>query len=176
MKSNVKSAPAKGSKAYQFVVSRSKGAEYETDGLREEFVYRDLGLADASNGDFHAHIIKAKHLHGGHNGLHRHVVGLQFAMVLKGWVSFYYEDQGEIRYEQGDAVTIPGNTLHELREYSEDLELLELDNLQGVQGLKALRVGINVTSKALAQLARGDRGGSTFATFPHVLRLHECLN
>ena len=126
MKSNVKSAPDKGSKAYQFVVSRSKGAEYETDGLREEFVYRDLGLADASNGDFHAHIIKAKHLHGGHNGLHRHVVGLQFAMVLKGWVSFYYEDQGEIRYERGDAVTIPGNTLHELREYSEDLELLEL--------------------------------------------------
>jgi quercetin dioxygenase-like cupin family protein len=76
--------------------------------------------------DFHAHIIKAKHLHGGHNGLHRHVVGLQFAMVLKGWVSFYYADHGEFRYEQGDAVTIPGDTLHELREYSEDLELLEL--------------------------------------------------
>lgn len=126
MKSNVKSASAKDSQEYQFVVSRSKGAEYETDGLREEFVYRDLGLADASHGDFHAHIIKAKHLHGGHNGLHRHVVGLQFAMVLKGWVSFYYADKGEFRYEQGDAVTIPGDTLHELREYSEDLELLEL--------------------------------------------------
>lgn len=126
MKRNAKSAPAKESQGYQFVVSRSKGSEYETDGLREEFAYRDLGLADATHGDFHAHIIKAKHLNGGHNGLHRHLVGLQFAMVLKGWVSFFYADQGEIRYEQGDAVTIPGNTLHELREYSEDLELLEL--------------------------------------------------
>ncbi|MBL27846.1 MAG: cupin [Rhodospirillaceae bacterium] len=112
---------------YKFVVSRAKGAEYETDGLREEFVYRDLGFADATLGNCHAHIIKAKHLHGGHNGLHRHVVNWQFAMVLKGWVSFYYRDRDEeIRYEEGDAVTIPGNTLHELREYSEDLELLEI--------------------------------------------------
>ena len=126
MKNNGKSASAKASEGYQFVVSRSEGAEFETDGLREEFVYRDLGLADATNGDFHAHIIKARHLNGGHNGLHRHLVGLQFAMVLKGWVSFYYAEHGEFRYEQGDAVTIPGDTLHELRDYSEDLELLEL--------------------------------------------------
>jgi quercetin dioxygenase-like cupin family protein len=113
-------------KTYRFTVSRAEGAEYETDGLREEFVYRDLGVADATGGDIHAHIIRAKHLHGGHNGLHRHVVDFQFALVLKGWVSFYYEDHGEIVYRQGDAVTIPGNTLHELREYSEDLELLEV--------------------------------------------------
>jgi quercetin dioxygenase-like cupin family protein len=126
MSNTLNPGPAKGSQEYRFVVSRSTGAEYETDGLREEFVYRDLGLADATHGDFHAHIIKAKHLHGGHNGLHRHLVNLQFAMVLKGWVSFYYADHGEFRYEQGDTVTIPGNTLHELREYSEDLELLEL--------------------------------------------------
>ena len=112
--------------AYRFTVSRADGAQYETDGLREEFVYRDLGVADATKGDVHAHIIRAKHLHGGHNGLHRHVVGFQFALVLKGWVSFYYEDHGEVLYRKGDAVMIPGNTLHELREYSEDLELLEI--------------------------------------------------
>lgn len=126
MNKNANAAPAKEPQEYRFVVSRSKGAEFETDGLREEFVYRDLGLADATHGDFHAHIIKARHLEGGHNGLHRHLVGLQFAMVLKGWVSFFYAEHGEVRYEQGDAVTIPGKTLHELRDYSEDLELLEL--------------------------------------------------
>ncbi len=111
---------------YDFTVSREEGAEYETDGLREEFVYRDLGVADASHGDIHAHVIKAKHLNGGHNGLHRHVVDFQFAMVLEGWVSFFYKDKGEITYRKGDAVTVPGNTMHELREYSEDLELLEI--------------------------------------------------
>lgn len=126
MKKNVSSPATKESRSYRFVVGRAKGAEFETDGLREEFVYRDLGLADATHGDFHAHIIKAKHLNGGHNGLHRHFIDLQFLMVLKGWVSFAYPDQGEIRYERGDAVTVPGNTLHELLDYSEDLELLEL--------------------------------------------------
>jgi len=122
---------------YKFVVSRAKGAEYESDGLREECLYRDLGFAEATRGDCHAHIIKARHLHGGHNGLHRHVVNWQFAMVLKGWVSFYYRDRDEeIRYEEGDAVTIPGNTLHELREYSEDLELLEITSPAVYQTIK----------------------------------------
>ena len=64
MKSNVNSAAAEESQGYRFVVSRSKGSKYETDGLRQEFVYRDLGLADATHGKFHAHIIKAKHLDG----------------------------------------------------------------------------------------------------------------
>ena len=126
MSKNVNSTPARASREYQFVVGRAKDSEFETDGLREEFAYRDLGLADATHGEFHAHIIKAKHLNGGHNGLHRHHIDLQFLLVLKGWVSFRYVEQGEIRYEQGDAVTIPGNTLHELLDYSEDLELLEL--------------------------------------------------
>jgi len=115
-----------GDKDYDFTVSRAEGADYETDGLREEFTYRDLGVADATGGDIHAHITKAKHLNGGHNGLHRHVVDFQFAMVLEGWVSFFYKDHGEITYRKGDTVTVPGNTMHELREYSEDLELLEI--------------------------------------------------
>lgn len=110
----------------RFTVSRAKRAEYETDGLREEFLYRDLGVADATDGTVHAHIIKAKHLNGGHNGMHFHVVDWQFAMVLKGWVTFFYKDHGLIKYEAGDAVTVPGGTLHELRDYSEDLELLEI--------------------------------------------------
>ncbi len=153
MKRNVNSVSAKEPKAYRFVVSRSKGAKFESDGLREEFAYRDLGLAEASHGKFHAHIIKAKHLDGGHNGLHRHVVDLQFAMVLKGWVSFYYAEHGEIRYGQGDAVTIPGKTLHELRDYSEDLELLEL------------------TSPAVYKTVRED--GSEMATPGQKVRIEE---
>lgn len=110
----------------RLTVSRAAGAAYETDGLREEFVYRDLGAADATGGEVHAHIVKAKHLRGGHNGMHRHVVGFQFAMVLEGWVSFFYEGHGEIVYRKGDAVTVPGGLLHELRDYSADLELLEI--------------------------------------------------
>ena len=92
---------------YRFVVSRAEDAEFETDGLREEFIYRDLGVADGTQGHIHAHIIKAKHLEGGHNGLHKHVVDWQFAMVLKGWVSFFYEDYGLFKYEQGDSVLVP---------------------------------------------------------------------
>lgn len=115
-----------GAADYRLTVSRAAGAAFETDGLREEFVYRDLGAADATRGDLHAHIIKAKHLRGGHNGLHRHIVDFQFAMVLEGWVGFFYEGRGEITYRKGDSVVVPGGVLHELRDYSEDLELLEI--------------------------------------------------
>lgn len=115
-----------GPEDYQFVVNRAEDAEYVTDGLREEFVYRDLEVADATGGQLHAHIIRAKHLEGGHNGMHRHIVDWQFAMILKGWVSFYYEPHGLIRYEAGDSLFVPGRTLHELRDYSEDLEILEV--------------------------------------------------
>lgn len=105
-------APRPGeTRPYRFVVTRAKGAQYDTDGLREEFVYRDLGVTDAT---------------GGHNGLYRHVVEFQFTLVLEGWVSVYYESHGEIVYRKGDAVTISGNTVHEQRDYSEDLELLEI--------------------------------------------------
>ena len=121
-----KATPATGPEAYGFTVSLAKDAAYETDGLREEFTYRDLGVAEATEGRVHAHIIRAKHLNGGHNGLHRHVVDWQFAMVLKGWVSFFYEDRGEIKYVAGDSVLVPGNIVHELRDYSNDLELLEM--------------------------------------------------
>ena len=44
MKAGVKSSAVKGAEKYRFVIGRSKGAEFETDGLREEFAYRDLGL------------------------------------------------------------------------------------------------------------------------------------
>ncbi len=115
-----------GAEKFRFTVSRAGEDRFETDGLRDEFVYRDLGTADATGGAVHAHVIKAKHLRGGHNGLHRHVVDFQFALVLEGWVSFFYADHGEITYRKGDAVTVPGGTLHELREYSENLELLEI--------------------------------------------------
>jgi quercetin dioxygenase-like cupin family protein len=153
MKKEVDAVPGKRAQRYRLVIGRSKDAEFETDGLREEFVYRDLGLADATNGDFHAHIIKAKHLEGGHNGLHRHAIDLQFLMVLKGWVSFRYVDQGVVRYEQGDAVTVPGNTLHELLDYSDDLELLEL------------------TSPAVYKTARED--GSEMPTPGQKVRIEE---
>lgn len=115
-----------GTGAGRLAVSRAADGAFETDGLREEFVYRDLGAADATGGALHAHVIKAKRPDGGHNGLHRHLVDFQFALVLEGWVSFYYVDRGEITYRKGDAVTVPGGTLHELREYSDDLELLEV--------------------------------------------------
>lgn len=115
-----------GTGAGRLAVSRAADGAFETDGLREEFVYRDLGAADATGGALHAHVIKAKRPDGGHNGLHRHLVDFQFALVLEGWVSFYYADRGEITYRKGDAVTVPGGTLHELREYSDDLELLEV--------------------------------------------------
>ena len=56
-------------------------------GLRAGGLYADLGLAEGTGGNFHAHIIKVNpEAHGaeGTTGMHRHDYDLQFNYVLSG--------------------------------------------------------------------------------------------
>src|SRR3546814_19497413 len=43
----------------KFVHAVADGAAFETDGLREFFQYRALGIKDATDGRYHAHVIRA---------------------------------------------------------------------------------------------------------------------
>ena len=55
-------------------------------GLRAGGLYADLGVAKATGGQFHAHVIKVnpeKHDHDGTTGMHRHDYDFQFNYVLK---------------------------------------------------------------------------------------------
>ena len=116
----------------KFSVSYAKDAVYK-QGLREFMEYRDLGLADATNGKVHAHIIRVKGTHKGteHDmhttGPHQHMVDLQFYIVLKGWIKFIYEGQdGELTFRAGDFVHAPAAIRHNEIACSDDFEALEV--------------------------------------------------
>jgi len=96
-------------------------------GLRGFFEYRDLGISDATDGKVNAHVIKSLpgHEKDG-SGLHLHNLDFQMVYILKGWVIFKYENEGEFKLQEGDCVhQIPG-TKHEEIEHSGDLEMLEI--------------------------------------------------
>ena len=114
----------------KFNVSHAKDAEYK-DGLREFFEYRDLGINDASNGDYHAHILRVKSDQKGDQdmhstGFHKHLLNFQMVYILKGWIKFIYEGEGEFIFKKGDCVLQPAGIKHNELSCSDDLELLEI--------------------------------------------------
>jgi Cupin domain len=122
-------APAKRARPKQRVaVSHHREEDFKADGLRAYAKYRDLGIADASNGLARAHVIR---LIGPCNPeevskLHFHDVEFQMVYVLKGWVKTYMEGQGETLMQEGSAWTQPPRIKHLIMDYSDDVELLEV--------------------------------------------------
>ena len=113
-----------------FSVSRAEGAEYKT-GLRSFMEYRDLGIANATHGQFRAHVVRIKKdgpgAHDLHTtGLHQHQCDFQMFYVLKGWMKFVYEGQGEQTLHAGDCVLQPAGIVHNELDCSEDVEILEI--------------------------------------------------
>jgi hypothetical protein len=123
------SAPAKRARPKQRIaVSHHREEDFKADGLRTYAKYRDLGIADASNGLARAHVIR---LIGPCNPaevskLHFHDVEFQMVYVLKGWVKTYMEGQGETLMQEGSAWTQPPRIKHLIMDYSDDVELLEV--------------------------------------------------
>jgi len=114
----------------KFSVNHASKAEFK-DGLRDFFEYRDLGISNASNGDYHAHILRVKRDRKGDQdmhstGFHKHILKFQMVYILKGWVKFIYEDEGEFTFKKGDCVMQPAEIKHNEISCSNDLELLEI--------------------------------------------------
>jgi uncharacterized cupin superfamily protein len=124
-----KATPAKRARAKQRIaISHHRDEDFKADGLRPYATYRDLGIAEASNGLARAHVIR---LIGPCNPaevskLHFHDVEFQMVYVLKGWVKTYMEGQGETLMRQGSAWTQPPRIKHLIMDYSDDVELLEV--------------------------------------------------
>jgi hypothetical protein len=122
-------APAKRARPKQRIaISHHREEDFRADGLRTYAHYRDLGIAEASQGLAQAHVIR---LIGPCNPaevskLHFHDVDFQMVYVLKGWVKTYMEGQGETLMQQGSAWTQPPRIKHLILDYSDDVELLEV--------------------------------------------------
>ncbi len=99
--------------------------EYRAEGLRDFFQYRDLGVADATDGQVVVQLVKANKAPEEGTGWHYHDANYHVVVMLKGWAKFMYEDK-ETLVEAGDVVhQIPG-IRHFLFDYSPDMEFLEV--------------------------------------------------
>ena len=95
-------------------------------GLRPHFLYRDLGMKNATHWRVMAHVIKADQSCDGPGGYHSHKLEFQMNYLLNGWARIDLEDAGEIRVEAGDAWYQAPGIKHELLEFSDDFEVIEI--------------------------------------------------
>jgi mannose-6-phosphate isomerase-like protein (cupin superfamily) len=114
----------------RFSANLAKDAVYK-QGLRSFMEYRDLGIENATHGKFRAHVIRIKKESSGHHdlhttGLHQHLCDFQMFYVLKGWIKFIYEGEGEHTFSEGDCVLQPPGIVHNELDCSDDLEVLEI--------------------------------------------------
>ena len=118
------------SNSQKFSANLAKEAHFEA-GLRSCFEYRDLGINNATHGQYHAAISRVRsEFKGDQNirttGMHRHLCDFQMFYVLKGWVTMYYEGEGEVTLQAGDNCLQPAGILHNEIQCSEDFECLEI--------------------------------------------------
>jgi quercetin dioxygenase-like cupin family protein len=99
--------------------------EFRPDGLRDFFLYRDLGIAKATGGKVIAQLVRANKPPEAGTGWHRHVADFHIVIMLKGWARFMYEDMPTL-VEAGDCVHQRPGIVHYLFDYSKDMEYLEV--------------------------------------------------
>lgn len=109
-----------------FTISRARDGGFESGGLRQKFEYRDLDIAAATKGRFHAHVVRIGGTGQQLAAEHWHELDFQLVYILQGWISFDYDGVGEVRLEAGDCVHQPPGIHHAVLGHSPDLELLEV--------------------------------------------------
>lgn len=116
-----------GKESWKFSHNEAANAVF-TEGMRKIFEYRDLGVKDATNGDYVAHIVKANGRKSEDEVQHWHVHDCDFQMVyvLKGWATFEYAGEGVRTIREGDCINQRPLIPHREIECSPDMELLEI--------------------------------------------------
>lgn len=104
---------------------RPRDTAFVDQGLRDFFLYRDLGIAEATHGKVLVQLVKANLAPEQGTGWHRHVADFHIVLMLKGWARFMYEDQ-ETLVAAGDCVHQRPGITHYLFDYSPDMEYLEI--------------------------------------------------
>lgn len=116
-----------GKETWKFSHNEAANAVF-TEGMRKIFEYRDLGVKNATNGDYVAHIVKANGRKSEDEVQHWHVHDCDFQMVyvLKGWATFEYAGEGVRTIREGDCINQRPLIPHREIECSPDMELLEI--------------------------------------------------
>ncbi|MGF6595634.1 quercetin dioxygenase-like cupin family protein [Paraburkholderia sp. GAS448] len=111
--------------ATEFSHVHPQDTPWEDQGLRDFFLYRDLGIGQATGGKVLAQLVKANIAPQEGTGWHRHEADFHIVIMLKGWARFMYGDK-ETLVAAGDCVHQAPGIVHYLFDYSEDMEYLEI--------------------------------------------------
>lgn len=109
-----------------FTVSHADDSPFVGEGLRAFFEYRQLGIKDATQGKFGAHVIRAVPGAESPGEWHSHDLDFQMVYVTKGWVEFEYEGEGLEMLRAGSCVLQPPGIRHREVRHSDDMELIEI--------------------------------------------------
>ena len=109
-----------------FTIAHADDGKFEGAGLRPFFEYRKLGIHTATKGAYDAHVIRAVPGMESPGTWHTHDLDFQMVYILKGWVVFEYEGEGEHMLRAGSCVLQPPGIRHREVRHSDDLELLEI--------------------------------------------------
>lgn len=107
-------------RATYFSHNKPSDTQFESGGLRDFFLYRDLGISKATNGNVIARIVKANEAPEKGTGWHRHEANFHFFYMLKGWAKFMYEGK-ETLVSAGDCVHQNPGLNRFLFDYSPDV-------------------------------------------------------
>ncbi len=111
----------------KFTVSHLDAGQFKHDGLRRYATYRDLGIAEATNGMVLAHVIRMiPPCTDEMRKRHHHDVQFQMVYLLKGWMKNEFEGQGEHVMREGSCWIQPAQIRHTVLDYSDDCEVLEI--------------------------------------------------
>jgi quercetin dioxygenase-like cupin family protein len=111
----------------QTIVSLLKDAEFKTDGLRDYFEYRDLGVSEATDGRFVARVIRGRPgAPEARAGWHAHYADFRMLYVIRGSVTFHYKDRGTFTLHAGDVIFQGHEPHYEIADQSGDGEVLEV--------------------------------------------------
>jgi uncharacterized RmlC-like cupin family protein len=112
----------------KIVLSRVDGANWTRKGLRPFLEYRDLGLAEATDGRVGGSIGRAikKFEPGGGAGRHLHNTDFHMIFVMRGWFRTEFEGLGEVVVRQGDCIAYQGEIPQQHIEYSDDFEVMQI--------------------------------------------------
>ncbi len=94
---------------------------WESGGLRDFFLYRSLGIREATGGRVIAQLVKANAPPEDGTGWHRHTAEFHIVLMLQGWARFMYEDKEHL-VAAGDCVHQRPGITHFLFDYSPDME------------------------------------------------------
>ena len=77
----------------QFSHVRPTDTAFKCEGLRDFFLYRDLGIAEATGGRLLVQLVKANRAPEKGTGWHIHEAEFHVVYMIKGWARFMYEDK-----------------------------------------------------------------------------------